>query len=114
MKTIEHYFANKEIRAFHFCENLKGFLCKSKREKHYIQQTFMENRQTLLVEKIHLPERINLTEEENNFLLTNYEEVAKELNNCLANAVKNPNIPYYENCDSLGQNIEDPILQGYC
>ena len=48
----------------------------------------MENRQTLLVEKIHLPERINLTEEENNFLLTNYEEVAKELNNCLANAVK--------------------------
>ena len=88
MKTIEHYFAKKEIRAFHFCEYLKGFLRKSKREKHYIQQTFMENRQTLLVEKIHLPERINLTEEENNFLLTNYEEVAKELNNCLANAVK--------------------------
>ena len=36
-------------------------------------------------------ERINLTEDKNNSLLTNCEEVAEELNNFLANAVKNLN-----------------------
>ena len=41
--------------------------------------------------KPHLSERINLTEEENNSLSTNCEEVAEELNNFLANAVKNLN-----------------------
>ena len=57
------------------------------------KQTFLENRQTLLVKKTHLPEAINLTEEENNSLLTNCEEVAKELNNFFANAIKKLNIP---------------------
>ena len=52
----------------------------------------MKNRQTLLVKKkIHLPKRINLTEEENNSLLTKCEEVPKELYNFLANVVKNLN-----------------------
>ena len=58
--------------------------------------------------KAHLPERINLTEEENNSLLTNCEEVAKELNNFFANAVKNFKIPNYENCYSLAESIDDP------
>ena len=40
------------------------------------------------LKKLHLPERINLTEEENNCLLTNCKEVEKELNNLFANAVK--------------------------
>ena len=40
---------------------------------------------------------LNLTEEESNSLLTNCEEVAKELNNFLANTVKNLNIPNYKN-----------------
>ena len=40
---------------------------------------------------------LNLTEEESNSLLTNCEEVAKKLNNFLANAVKNLNIPNYKN-----------------
>ena len=61
--------------------------------------------------KIHLPERINLTEEENNSLLTNCEEVAEELNNFFANAVKNLNISSYGNCDSLADNIDDPTLK---
>ena len=61
--------------------------------------------------KIHLSERINLTEEENNSLLTNCEEVAEELNNFFANAVKNLNISNYENCDSLAENIDDPTLK---
>ena len=61
--------------------------------------------------KFLLPERINLTEEENNSLLTNCEEVAKELNNFFANVVKNLNIPNYENCASLAENINDPTLK---
>ena len=84
-------FSNKEISAFQFSENL----------------TFLENRQTLLVKKIHLYERINLTEDENNSLLKNSEEGAKELNNFFSNAVKNLNTSNYENCDSLAENINN-------
>ena len=49
-------------------------------------------------------------------MLTNCEEVAEELNNFLANAVKNLNIPNYENCDSSAEKIDDstqrPLLNG--
>ena len=75
------------------------------------KQTFLENRQTLLVKKTHLSEAINLTEEENNSLLTNCEEVAKELNNFFANAIKKLNIPKYGNWDSLAENIYHPTLK---
>ena len=73
---------------------------------------FLENRQTLLVKKKkkHLPERINLSEEENNSLLTDCEEVAKELNKFFANPVKNLNVPNYENWNSLAKSIDDPTL----
>ena len=50
-------------------------------------------------------------EEENNFLLTNCEEVAKELNNFFANAVKSLNISNYENCNFLEENIVDPTVK---
>ena len=55
--------------------------------------------------------KINLTEGESNSLLTNWEEIAKELNNFFANAVKNLNIPNYEYCDFLAENIDDPTLK---
>ena len=61
--------------------------------------------------KVYLPERINLTEEENNSLLTNCEEVTKELKNFFANAVKNLNIAYHEDCDSLAENIDGATLK---
>ena len=61
--------------------------------------------------KNHLPERINLIEEEDNSLLKNCEEVVKELNNFFANGVKNLNITNYENCDSLAEIIRDPNLK---
>ena len=61
--------------------------------------------------KILLSERINLTEEESNSLLTNCEEVAEELNNFFANAVKNLHILNYENCNSLAENIDNPTLK---
>ena len=41
---------------------------------------FWKTVKPFLSKKNYFPERINLTEEENNSLLTNYEEVAKELN----------------------------------
>ena len=94
MKKIENYFANKEISAFHFYENLKNE--KNITDNKYFWKTVKR----LLSIKIHLPEKVNLTEEENNFLFTNCEEVAQELNNLFANAVKNLNITNYENCNS--------------
>ena len=63
-----------------------------------------------LSKKIYHPET-NLAEEEKKHLLTNCEEVAKELNNFFANAVKNLNIANYEDCDSLAENIDDPTLK---
>ena len=105
MKKIENYFANKEISAFHFYENLKNE--KNITDNKYFWKTVKR----LLSIKIHLPEKVNLTEEENNFLLTNCEEVAQELNNLFANAVKNLNITNYENCNSLAENIDDPTLK---
>ena len=72
---------------------------------------FWKTVKPFLSKKNHLPERINLTEEESNSLLTNYEEVAKELNNLFANAVKNLSIPNYENCGSLTENIDDLTLK---
>ena len=57
---------------------------------------FSKTVKPFLSKKNHLPERINLTEEENNSLLTNCEEVAKELNNVFANAVKNLNTLNHE------------------
>ena len=41
---------------------------------------FWKTVKPFLSKKNYSPERINLAEEENNSLLTNYEEVAKELN----------------------------------
>ena len=70
----------------------------------------MENRYTLFLQKTLFLGRINLTDEENNSLLTNCEEVAKELNNFFANTVKHLNIPSFGNCDSLVQNIDDPTI----
>lgn len=57
---------------------------------------------SLSCKKNQYSERTNLTEE--NYSLTNCKEVAKELNNFFVNVVKNPNIPHYENCDSLYEN----------
>ena len=64
-----------------------------------------------LSKKIHLREKISLTEEESSSLLTNREEVAKELENFFTNAVKNLNIPNYKNYYSMAENIEDPTLK---
>ena len=73
-------------------------------EKTFQKTNAFENRQTLFVKAIHFPERINLTEEENNSLLSNCSEVAKNLNNFFVNAAKNLNIPIYENFNSLAEN----------
>ena len=48
---------------------------------------------------------------ENDFLLTNRDKVAKELNSFFANAVKNLNIRNYEDFDSLEEKIDDPTTK---
>ena len=44
-------------------------------------------------------------------MLTNYEEVAKKLNNFFVNGANILNIPNYENYDSLTEKINDPTLK---
>ena len=75
------------------------------------KKRFWKTVKPFLSKEIHLLERINVTEEENNSLLTNCEEVVKELTNFFANAVKKLNIPKHENWDSLAENIDDTTLK---
>ena len=70
----------------------------------------MENRRALLVKKNQYSERINLAEE-NNSLLANCEEVAKEMNNFFVNAVKILYIAYYKNRGSFAENINAAVLK---
>ena len=44
-------------------------------------------------------------------MLTNYEEVAKKLNNFFVSGANILNIPNYENYDSLTEKINDPTLK---
>ena len=77
MMEVEDFIANQEIITAHLCENLNIII------------SLNWTRKTLQVTKtIRYSGRINLTEE-NDSLLANCEEVAKELNNFFANAVKN-------------------------
>ena len=62
----------------------------------------MENCQARFVKKIQFYEGMHLTDE-NDFLLTNCEEVAKQLNNFSVNAVNCLNIPSRENFDFLAE-----------
>ena len=64
----------------------------------------------LLSNKVLSSERINLTEE-NDSLVTDCGKVAKELNSFFSSVVKNLNIPNYEDCDPLSDNIEHPTLK---
>ena len=78
-----------------FWKTVKRFLSKKKKNKR----------------KLLIPERINLIEEENDFLLTNRDKVAKELNSFFANVVKNLRILNYEDFDSLEEKIDDPTTK---
>ena len=89
----------------------KNYLANLNEKNMTDNKRFWKTVKPFLSKKIHFSERINLTKEENNSLLTNCEEVAEELNNFFANAVKNLNISSYENCDSLAENIDDPTLK---
>ena len=64
----------------------------------------------LLSNKVLSSERINLTEE-NDSLVTDCGKVGKELNSFFSSVVKNLNIPNYEGCDPLSDNIEHPTLK---
>ena len=105
---IENFFKeiiNKEIIAFQFCENLESIISQSSTSK-----TLQIKPSSPSYKKNQYSERIDLTEE-NDSLLKNCEEVAKELTNFLFNAVKNLVIPSYENCDSFAENVNDSTLK---
>ena len=113
MRKIENYFANKEISAFHFCENLQRIISQDQTRKTLQITTVTGKPSNPSCQKINpfFFERINFSEEEKDSLLTNCEEVAKERNNVFANAVQSLSIPNYENCDSLAQKKDDPTLK---
>ena len=87
----------------------KGYLATLNEKKITDSKSFWKTVKTFLSKKPHLSEIINLTEEDNNSLLTICEEVAEELNN-FANGAENLNISNYENSGSLTENIDDPTL----
>ena len=111
---------SEENRKLFFKQRNKyvSFLQKSKTDyfENLNEKNITENKRFwktvkhFLSKKFNLSGKINLPKEENNSLSTNCEEVAEELNNFFANAVKNINISNYENCNYLAENIDDPTL----
>ena len=105
-----------------FCKQRNKWILLLRKSKNYYFENLNEKNITdnkrfwktvkpFLSKKNHLPEGIILTEEENNSLLKICEEFAKGLNYFLANTVNNLNIlNYYNNCDSLPKNTDDPTL----
>ena len=67
---------------------------------------FWKTVKPFLSNKVQSSERINLTDE-NNSLVTD----EKELNSFFSSVVKNLNIPSYEGCDPLSDNIFHPTLK---
>ena len=71
---------------------------------------FWKTVKPFLSNKVQSSERINLTDE-NDSLVTYCGKVAKELNSFFSSVVKNLNIPSYEGCDPLSDNIFHPTLK---
>ena len=87
----------------------KGYFATLNEKNITDSKSFWKTVKPFLLKKPHLSEIINLTEEDNNSLLTICEEVAEELNN-FVNGAENLNISNYENSGSLTENIDDPTL----
>ena len=71
---------------------------------------FWKTVKPFLLNKVLSSERINLTDE-NDSLVKDCGEVAKELNNFFSFVVKYLNIPSYEDCDHLSDKIFYPTLK---
>ena len=72
---------------------------------------FWKTVKPLLSNKVQSSEKINLTEV-NDSLIRDCRKVAKELNSFFSSVVKNLNIPSYESCDPLSDNIDHPTMKG--
>ena len=64
----------------------------------------------LLSNKVQSSERINLTDK-NDSVVTDCGKVAEELKSFFSSVVKNLNIPNYEGCDPLSDNIDHATLK---
>ena len=63
----------------------------------------------LLTNKIVSNEKITLVEGEK--IIKTNQANAKVLNNFFSNAIKNLEIPQYNQVDPIGQNIKDPVIK---
>ena len=91
-ESKKDYFSNLNVKQItdnkHFWKTVKRFLSN----------------------KVQSSEKINLTDE-NNSLVTVCGKVATEPNSFFSSVVKNLNIPSYEGCDPLSDNIFHPTLK---
>ena len=99
-------------------KSIKDFYANLNKKSITDNKCFWKTVKPFLSKKIHLPERINLTEDKNNSLLTNCKEVAKELNNFFCKCCKKLNIPNYEHYAGLELRkkylfVKKLIMQGW-
>ena len=88
----------------------KDYFSKLNEKQITDNKRFWKTVKPFLSNKVQSSERINLTDE-NDSLVTYCEKVAKELNSFFSSVVKNLNIPSYEGCDPLSDNILHPTLK---
>ena len=87
----------------------KDYFSKLNEKQTNDNKQFWKTVKPFLSNIVQSSERINLTEE-NDSLITDCGKVAKELNSFFSSVIKNLNIPNYEGCDPLSDNIEHPTL----
>ena len=88
----------------------KDYFSNLNEKKITDNKRFWKTVKPLLSNKVQSSERINWTDE-NDSLVTDCGKVAKELNSFFLSIVKNLNIPSYEGCDPLSDDIDHPPLK---
>ena len=88
----------------------KGYFLKLNENQITNNKHFWKTVKLFLSNKVQSSERTNLTDE-NDSLVTDCGKVARELNSFFSSVVKNLNIPNYEGCDPLFDNIDHATLK---
>ena len=88
----------------------KDYFSKLNEKQVTDNKRFWKTVKPFLSNKVQSSERIDLTDE-NDSLVTNCGNVAKELNSFFSSVVKNLNTPNYESCDDLSENIDHANLK---
>ena len=115
LKNMRNRDRDLFLKQKNLCVNIKrksekDYLTQLKEKQVTDNKRFWKTVKFFLSNKVRFSERINLTEKKNS-LITDCGEVPEELNSFFSYVVKNLNIPNYEGCDPVSDNIDHFTLK---